>query len=74
MPDDTIIRGHVTLEWSDQVRFLVGPYAKALSKYTAIMLPVFGAVWASTLPDDVADNNGYGLKVFAFMRRTSVMP
>jgi hypothetical protein len=52
MPDDTIIRGHVTLEWGDQVRFLARPYAKALSKYAAIMVPVFGAAWASTLPDD----------------------
>jgi hypothetical protein len=57
MPDDTIIRGQiirgqVTLEWGDQVRFLARPYAKALSKYAAIMAVVFGGVWASTLPDE----------------------
>ena len=57
MPDDTIIRGQiirgqVTLEWGDQVRFLARPYAKALSKYAAIMAAVFGGVWASTVSDE----------------------
>ena len=57
MPDETqvttqVIHGHVTLEWRDEVRFLARPYGKALLKYGAIMVPVFGAVWAFTLPDE----------------------
>ena len=53
MPDDvTTIRGHATLEWGDQVRFLGRPYAKALLKYGAIMIVVFAGVWASTLSDE----------------------
>jgi hypothetical protein len=52
MPDNTTtIRGQATLEWGDQLRFLVRPYAKALLKYGAIMVAVFAAVWASTLSD-----------------------
>jgi len=49
--DTTIIRGNATLEWSDQLRLLVRPFAKALVKYGAIMVLVFAAVWAGTLPD-----------------------
>jgi len=52
MPDDTaIIRGSATLEWSDQFRFLMRPFAKALARFGAIMALVFVAVWASTLSD-----------------------
>jgi len=47
-----VIRGQATLEWRDEVRFLARPYAKALLKYAAIMVLVFGAVWAFTLPDE----------------------
>ncbi len=53
MPDDTMtIHGQATLEWGDQVRFMVRPHAKALLRSAAIMVPLFGAIWASTLPDE----------------------
>jgi hypothetical protein len=53
MPDDTTtIRGQATIGWHDQARYLVRPYAKALATYAAIMVLVFGAIWAFTLPDE----------------------
>jgi hypothetical protein len=53
MPDDTTtIRGQATIGWHDQVRYQARPYAQALSTYAAIMVLVFGAVWAFTLPDE----------------------
>jgi hypothetical protein len=53
MPNEiTVIRGHATIGWRDQARYLARPYGKALAKYAAIMVVMFGAIWAFTLPDD----------------------
>src|SRR5580698_10155499 len=52
MPDDTtVIHGHATLEWGDQIRFVVRPYTKAFLKYMAIALPLYFAIWAFTQSD-----------------------
>jgi hypothetical protein len=53
MPDDTtVIHGHATLEWGDQISFVVRPYTKAFLKYMAIALPLYFAIWAFTQSDD----------------------
>ena len=52
MAEDITIRGQATLEWGDQIRFLVRPLARLLSGLAAFMVVAFGAVWALTLPDN----------------------
>jgi hypothetical protein len=53
MPDDTtVIHGHATLEWGDQIRFVAWPYAKSWLKLMAVALPLYGAIWAITLSDE----------------------
>jgi hypothetical protein len=52
MSEETpVIRGQATIDWRDQARYLVRPYAKALAMYAAIMVLVFGAIWVFTLSD-----------------------
>src|ERR1700761_2769476 len=50
--DSTVIPGHATLAWSDQIRFVARPYAKALLTYLVAAFLLYGAIWAITLPDD----------------------
>jgi hypothetical protein len=52
MPDDVIIRGQATLEWSDQLRYVLRKLGKLLWLYAAIMPVVLGSIWALFLPDE----------------------
>ena len=52
MSDDTItIRGQATLALSDQLRFAETTYAKTFLIGMALVVPLFGAIWAFTLSD-----------------------
>lgn len=52
MSDDVTIRGQATLEWGDQLRFLTRRLSMPLLKLAAVITPVFGTIWAVTLPDE----------------------
>jgi hypothetical protein len=49
MTDDLIIKGQATLEWGDQLRFLLRRLRISLVMLAVVMTPVFGTIWAMDL-------------------------